>query len=65
MKLDCVKDVFVISLITVGWAASTVFLFKHPDAMNFATWAGFSGSVICAYKWIDFKDSKVPDADHN
>lgn len=50
------------ALITSGWVAATVFLFKHPDPMNFATWGTFSGAVICAYKWLDFKDSKVPDA---
>ena len=56
------KDYFVMAIITLGWVAGTVFLFEHAETMNFATWATFAGAVISAYRWIDYKDSKVPDA---
>lgn len=50
------------TLITCGWCVSSVYLFCHPTDMNFATWGTFSAVVIAAYRWIDFKDSKIPDA---
>lgn len=61
MKCD-LKDYFVMALITCGWGVSSVFLWIHPTDMNFATWGTFSAVVIAAYRWIDYKDSKVPDA---
>jgi hypothetical protein len=61
LKCD-LKDFFVMALITLGWLASTVFLFLHAGEANFATWATWSGVVIGAYRWIDYKDSKIPDA---
>jgi hypothetical protein len=61
MKCD-LKDWFVMAFITVGWVASTIFIFMYHTEANFAVWATFSGAVISAYRWIDYKDSKVPDA---
>lgn len=61
MRIDG-KDLFIICLITAGWLASTVFLFLHPAEGNFATWGVWSAAVTAAYRWIDYKDSKVPDA---
>jgi hypothetical protein len=42
--------------------AATVFVFKHPDAINFATWATVVGGLISAYHWMVIRDSKIGDA---
>lgn len=56
------KDWFVIVLLALGWAASTVFIFLHPEIANFVTWSTFSGAVLSAYHWLVIKDSKTADA---
>lgn len=57
-----VRDWFVILLVALVWIASTVFLFLYPKEANFATWAAVCGTMTAAYRWLDLKDSKVPDA---
>lgn len=49
-------------LITLGWGAATVYLYQHPSDVNYATWGTITATIICAYRWIDYKDSKIPDA---
>jgi hypothetical protein len=56
------RDWIVISLMAVIEIAATVFVFKHPDAINFATWATVCGTLATAYHWIVVKDSKTPDS---
>lgn len=61
IKMD-VRDWLVgISMVVIHFIA-TVFLFQHPEAMNFATWAAVTGSVTSAYHWTSMKDDKTPDA---
>jgi uncharacterized membrane protein len=57
-----VRDWVVIGLMAAIEVTSTVFVFVHPDAINFATWATLCGTLISAYHWTIYKDSKVPDA---
>jgi hypothetical protein len=42
--------------------SATVFIFKHPDPINFGTWAGVTGTITGVYHWLCFKDSKERDA---
>ena len=56
------RDWIVIGLMGLIQGAATVFVFKHPDAMNFATWATVCGTLVTAYHWIVVKDSKQADA---
>jgi hypothetical protein len=56
------RDWFVIAMISAAWVAATVFIFKHWDPLNFATWATFSGTAIAGYHWLMIKDSKQEDA---
>ena len=61
MKYDC-RDIVVMGIVTLAWGAATVFLFKHPDVANFATWAGFAATITGVYHWTCYLDSKRPDA---
>lgn len=49
-------------LVTVMWCAGTVFLFKHPEIMNFATWAGLGATMTGVFHWLTVRDAKQPDA---
>ena len=55
------SDWLIMILITAAWAASTVFLFKHPDPINFGTWATLAGTMIGAYHWMRVRDDKLED----
>jgi hypothetical protein len=56
------RDWIVIGLMGLIQVASTVFVFKHPDAINFATWATLCGTLVGAYHWMVIRDSKTPDS---
>jgi hypothetical protein len=60
-----IRDWFVMGLVTLAWIASTIFLFIHPDATNFATWAGLSATMCGTYHWLVYADSKKPDANED
>lgn len=55
-------DWCVLAIVTGAWIASTVFLFKHPDDPNFATWAGLAITMTGTYKWLSDRDDQTPDA---
>jgi O-antigen/teichoic acid export membrane protein len=57
-----VRDWIVIALMASIQLAATVFVFVHPDSMNFATWATVVGGLVTAYHWIVIRDSKQADA---
>jgi hypothetical protein len=52
------RDYFILGHVNAAGIAATVFLFLHPDAVNFATWAGLLATIIGCYHFIVFKDSK-------
>lgn len=56
------RDWAVIGLMAAIQLAATVFIFKHPEAINFATWATVVGGLISAYHWMVIRDSKEKDA---
>lgn len=62
MSVFDIRDWLVMLLVTAAWVASTVFLFMHPDAANFLTWAGLAATVTATYHWLVYADSKKPDA---
>jgi uncharacterized membrane protein len=57
-----VRDWVVIGLMAAIQVAATVFIFMHPDAVNFATWATIVGGLTTAYHWMVIQDSKEKDA---
>jgi hypothetical protein len=57
------RDWIVIALMAGIQLAATVFLFGHPDAVNFATWATVTGTLTGAYHWMVIRDSKIKDAE--
>jgi uncharacterized membrane protein len=57
-----VRDWVVIGLMAAIQVAATVFIFMHPDAVNFATWATIVGGLTTAYHWMVIRDSKEKDA---
>jgi hypothetical protein len=58
-----IRDWYVIIAISIIGIVASTFLFEHPSEANFVTWGTMQGVIVGAYKWIDYKDSKVPDAD--
>jgi hypothetical protein len=56
------RDWFIMAHVNAAGIAATVFLFKHPDALNFATWAGMLATIVGFYHWAVIKDSKTADA---
>ncbi len=56
------RDWFVMAHVNAAGIAATVFLFKHYDPLNFATWATMLGTIIGCYHWFVLKDSKQADA---
>lgn len=56
------RDFAVLVLVTMGWVAATLFLFIHPSATNFATWAGFGATVGGVYHFLCVNDDKRVDA---
>jgi O-antigen/teichoic acid export membrane protein len=54
---------WIIVISTAGiQLAATVFLFKHPDPVNFATWAAVCGTLAGVYHLLVVRDSKEKDA---
>jgi hypothetical protein len=51
-------------LVTGAWVASTVYLFRHPSDMNFATWATLCGTMTGFYHYMTQRDDKTPDCEH-
>jgi squalene cyclase len=56
------RDWFVMGHVNAALIAATVFLFKHSDTMNFATWGTVLVTVIGVYHWLVIRDSKEKDA---
>lgn len=61
-KLSDLRDVLIFLLVTGGWVAATIFLFKYPAEANFATWAATCTTITGVYHWIVFKDDKEKDS---
>jgi hypothetical protein len=57
-----VRDWFILFHLNAAGVAATVFLFKHPEPMNFATYAGLLGTLVGCYHFFILKDSKTADA---
>lgn len=57
-----VRDWIVIVLMADIQLAATVFIFLHPDGINFATWATLAGTLTGAYHWMVIRDQKQADA---
>lgn len=60
------RDWFVMIVVAAAWAAGTAFIFvfgskEHAVALLTA-WGTICVTMIGAYRWIEYKDSKVPDA---
>lgn len=49
-------------LVTSMWIAGTIFLFKYPQAVNFATWSGLVVTITGVFHWLTIRDAKLPDA---
>jgi hypothetical protein len=57
-----VRDwIVIVSMVAIQLAA-TGFLFRYPDAVNFATWAGVCGTLTGVYHLLVIRDSKIKDA---
>ncbi len=56
------RDYFVLAVVTAGWLAATVFLFRYPSSVNFATWAGLVATVGGIYHYLCVSDDKRMDA---
>jgi hypothetical protein len=57
------RDWFIILLHAGMWTAGTVFIFKHPSEVNFATWGTLGATMTGAYHWMVIRDSKQKDAE--
>jgi hypothetical protein len=58
-----IRDWIVVSSMVAIQLAATGFLFHHPDAVNFATWAGVCGTLTGVYHLLVIRDSKEKDAE--
>lgn len=56
------RDWFVLLHTNAAGIAATVFVFKHPDPLNFVTWATMLGTIVTFYHLFVIKDAKTPDA---
>ena len=56
------RDVAVLVLVSLGWAAGTVTLFLHYTLAAFGVWSGFSATIVGAYHWLCVSDDKRVDA---
>ncbi len=56
------RDWIVIALMAAIQVAATVFIFLHPDTLNFVTYGTLVGGLISAYHWMVIRDSKQKDA---
>jgi hypothetical protein len=57
-----IRDWFILFHLNAAGIAATVFVFKHPEPMNFATLATLLGTLVSCYHWFVLKDSKQADA---
>lgn len=55
------RDWFIIFHVNAAGIASTWFLFKHPESINFGVWTTFIGTIIACYHWFTIRDSKQAD----
>ncbi len=60
MKFDF-RDYFILAHVNGAGIVGTVFLFIHPDAVNFASWCGLIATLVGTYHWFILRDSKEPD----
>lgn len=56
------SDWFILFHVNAAAIAATVFLFVHPDPLNFATWGTFCAAVLSSYHWMLIRDAKEKDA---
>ena len=61
MIIKDLRDIWVVLAVSAAWVFSTIYLFRHPSDMNFATWAALCTTVTGVYHWICMKDDKIPD----
>ena len=54
----------IIGLMANVQIVASVFVFKHPDVVNFATWATVAGTLTGFYHYVIFRDQKETDANH-
>jgi hypothetical protein len=59
--MDARDWIVIVSMLAIQVAA-TIFLFRHTDAVNFATWAGVCGTLTGVYHLLVIRDSKQADA---
>jgi hypothetical protein len=41
---------------------ASLYVWRHPSDINFATWATVCGTLSCILKWLDITDDKQRDA---
>lgn len=56
------RDWFVMLHVNAALIAATVFVFCHPDSVNFVTWGTVLVTVVGVYHWLVIRDSKEKDA---
>ena len=56
------RDWIIVGSMVAIQIAGTVFVFKFPTDMNFATWGTVCSVLTSAYHYLVIKDSKAPDA---
>ena len=56
-----VRDWIIVGFVGQIQVSATIFLFKHYDPVNFATWATICSTLTAAYHYICYRDQKVPD----
>ncbi len=56
------RDWFILAHVNAAGIVATIFLFKHPDALNFATWGATLTTIVGVYHWTVIRDSKEKDA---
>ena len=60
MKLD-VRDWFIMSMLAGIAIVGGVYVFKHPDDVNFGTWGTVCGVLTAALHWLNVRDDKEKD----
>lgn len=60
-RIRDLRDHVVMVLVSSAWIASTVYIYKHPSDMNFATWATLCGTMTGFYHFMCVRDDKIPD----
>jgi len=62
MKHNDCRDWLVMFLVMCGGCIASVFLFLHPDPLNFATWATYHATAYGVFHWLTVRDAKTEDA---